>query len=465
MKSFLFSAAAKLGLFVFSIGLGMGSYLMVQKLEAEPEALSREEAPIVLEMGREIVIDAEAHLLARTCNPVDATGDALGIHYILQRDGKLIRVAPEIGGVSTATTYAQLADGATDLAIGFSSLVLHPNFLAKEEPGYGCFYIIVAERAGTGKVGFAPEFGSGEHHQDVLYEYTVEDPLLTEFRGTRRELMRFRQPGKENNLRGLAFDPRGLLYLGVGDGAAAEVGRNSPSRNASSLANAYGKILRIDPVGRDSGNGAYGIPDGNPFRLVSGALPELWVFGLRAPHSLAYDPFRRGLCIAERGASQREKINVSLVGGEHFGWDIAEAPGKLGRAARAQLAGIVTAPEVELDLRAGLVAPTAGSLVYRGESFPSLAGAIIFASHDGQLLAKRSGTSVGDGGQSIARIETGSRGGERYTALRPGPRGEMLLLCDDGRVLEMRKGASLGNGASKRRSLYCGNAATAADHG
>lgn len=404
-----------------------------------------------------IVLDAEPHLLAGTVDPVDAAGDALGIYYILQANGEIVRVAPGLDGGHTGAFYASLADGRTERSVGFSSFALHPDFLMQGEPGCGRFYVVVAEKAGAGEVDFLPEFGAGEHHQDVLYEYTVEDPLLSEFRGTRRELMRFRQPGPDHNVRGLAFDPRGNLYLGVGDGAVEEIGRNSPSRNASSLGNAYGKVLRIDPVGSDSSNGQYGIPDGNPFRLVTGALPELWVFGLRAPSNLSYDPFGRGLCIAERARPDREEINFSFRGGEHFGWDIGENPGKLNRSARARLAEVVTAPVVSLDLASGWLARTSGGMVYRGESFPSLAGALLFASRDGQLLALRSGSGVaeGAGADRLAKVDLGRFAERRFSALRSGPSGELLILCEDGQVFEMRKGASLGTGGTNQRTLFC----------
>ncbi len=456
MNRLLLSLAAKLGLFTISLGMGMVAYLIVHDGDASADPGARTvSATSASQLGPRVVVDAEAHLLARVDSPVDAAGDAFGIFYILQADGRVVRVAPEVGGGGSATPYANFGDGRTEPELGFSGLVLHPNFLMKDQPGCGRFYVLAAEVAGAGPVDFLPEFGGGhEHHQDVLYEYTVEDPLLPEFRGTRRELMRLSQPGPEHNARGLAFDPAGLLYLGVGDGAAGEIGRESPSRNASSLTSAYGKVLRIDPLGRNSANGQYGIPDGNPFRLVSGALPELWVFGLRAPESLSYDPFLRSLCIAERANPIREEINLSRFGGEHFGWDIGEDSSKLSRAARTRLAEIVTAPAVALDLHAGLCARTSGSVVYRGENFPSLAGTLLCASHDGQILALRSGEAESAPAR-LARVELGHLGGQRFSGLRAGPRGELVLLCEDGRVFEMRKAASLGTGSAKQRSLFC----------
>ena len=211
------------------------------------------------------------------------------------------------------------------------------------------------------------EHGGGtEHHQDVVYEYTVADPLLTAFRGERREVMRFSQPGPENNLNSLVFDHLGLLYLGVGDGDTGAAGEGQPSRNASTLSTAFGKILRIDPVGRSSANGRYSIPDGNPFRLVTEALPELWAFGLRSPRNLSFDLFNRTLCISETGANGSDEINLSVIGGEHFGWDLDQDFPKMSIAMQTQVAGIVTPPVVSLNRETSPVARNTGSLVYRG---------------------------------------------------------------------------------------------------
>jgi len=457
MKRWILPIAAKLGLIGASLGLGVFSYLFAHDLGLDVGTLSpaKEVFDPVSFFGSEVVVDAEPQLLAKVESPVDADGDALGVYYLLQADGDLVRVASTASGGSEATRYASLADDRTDTAIGFSNLALHPNFLMKSEPGYGCFYVIASELRGSALVDFSPEFGGGqEHHQDVLYEYAVEDPLLTEFRGTRRELMRLSQPGADHNVRGLAFDPSGQLYVGVGDGAFAEAGNHSPSRNASSLMNVYGKVLRIDPLGRNSANGQYGIPGSNPFCLVSEALPELWVFGLRSPQSLSYDPIQQTLCIAENAGNGRDEVNLSLYGGEHYGWDISENTDRLGRTARARISEVVTGPAVSLDRLAKSVARTSGSVIYRGEQFPSLAGNLLIASHDGQLLALRPG-DVGTGVPRLAKVNLSRFGNPRFTSLRQGPRGEVILLCEGGEVFEMRKNAALGTGNSNQRALFC----------
>ena len=166
------------------------------------------------------------------------------------------------------------------------------------------------------------------------------------------------------------------------------------------------------------------------------------------------DPFHRSLYIAESGINGKEEINISPLGGEHFGWDLGEDTAKMSLSMKAQLAEIVTPPSVSLNLRAGLLARTTGSVVYRGENFPSLAGKILFASHDGQLVAANSGTDS-ESASRFSRVEIGSLSQECFTALRTGSRGELVILCENGNVFEMRKGTSVGSGGSKHRSLFC----------
>lgn len=459
MKINLTAALTRLSLFSLALAAGFVSYFVVEELEAGSTADSlANPARLPIRYQEDLVLDAEAHLLARAISPVDLTGDTFGIFYILQQDGKVLRVAPAVDGGTSATTYAELADVGSEREIGFSSFGIHPGFLDKKSPGYGRFYVVTAEKSGSGTADFIPAFGGGnEHHQDVVYEYTVEDPLLSAFRGTRREIMRLSQPGPENNLSSLTFDHLGLLYLGVGDGAAGKPGEGRPSRNASILSTAFGKILRIDPLGDNSANGRYGIPEGNPFRLVTEALPELWAFGLRSPRNLTFDPFHRTLCITEKGARGNDEINLSVIGGEHFGWDLDESAPKMSPAMRRQLAEITTPPLLILDQRQQSLAystPATGSLVYRGENFPTLAGRVVFASHDGHLVTARK-NSIDTPAVELSRLRVPRLHEAKFTALRTGPRGELVVLCEDGNVYEFRKGASLGTGGSKSRGLFC----------
>ncbi len=58
----------------------------------------------------------------------------------------------------------------------------------------------------------------------------------------------FSEPGDDNY---------GLLYIGSADGGSG----GDPLNLSLDLSSNFGKILRIDPLGSDSDNGQYGIPD------------------------------------------------------------------------------------------------------------------------------------------------------------------------------------------------------------
>jgi len=452
MTVFFVSLARKIIFLTLSIGLGVAGFLVAQHWDTSSGPSNLSLASTAQLPRTAMAFDAEPLLLTRAESPVDLGGDAIGVTYILEKGGDILRVSPSIEGDSEVTEYTSLGGPKVDSTIGFSAIAFHPHFLVRGLPGYGKFYVVVAEKARSGEADFVPEFGNaGEHHQDVLYELATNSPLSAEFDGRKREVMRFSQPGPANNLRSLVFDLTGALYLGVGDGASENVGRNSPSRNSSSLTSAFGKVLRIDPTAGNSKSGRYGIPDSNPFRLVSEALPELWAFGLRAPHSMSFDPFQRSLCIGEVGVSGIDEINISTFGGEHFGWDLTENRNFFNAALSSQLKEIVTSPLLSLDRNHGLAGRSIGNVIYRGENFPSLAGRVIVASDDGQLIALDRNVDK----EELAVLEVSGLDGKEFTALRTGPTGELVVLCSDGSVFEMRKTGVAGSSKKKRKRLYC----------
>lgn len=452
MTSLLFSLFSKLSLFVVSAGVGMVAYFLFAGTDSNGAGSEIKLGAInIPSIETRMQLPMEPSLLARTQSPVDISGDAYGVLYVLQQDGKVVRVGNEGSTLSVSTQYADLSDERTETTIGHSAIAFHPEFLVRESLGFGKFYVIVAEKAQSGMPDFIPQFGFGpEHHQDVVYEYQTEFPLASNFKGTRREVMRFSQPGKEHNVTSMSFDPLGYLYLAVGDGAAAKVEGRSPSKNASSLSNAYGKILRIEPNGRNSVNGKYGVPKTNPFLLVTEAMPELWAFGLRAPRNLSFDPFHRNLCIGESSDSGQDKVNVSGYGGEHFGWDLLHGKGMFSLVSNAQIAEAVTGPIFSINRNSQTVGGNAGNVVYRGENFPSLAGRLIVASESGELIV-----SQPENGGQISLLDLGIVSEKRIRNLCTTPEGELVILCHDGSIYELRKVESTSDGSWKRKPLYC----------
>ncbi len=458
MKHFLARLARNTLLFFVSAALGVAGYGVVSLLTSCQDSAPSIDAGTFLEnraATRVTTFDGKLTRIARTGSPVDLDSDAMGVTYVLEKFGDLKRIGLNADGQSEVGTFARLKTSATDSDLGFSAIAFHPQFLMTDADGFGCFYVVAAEKASSGEADFTPDFGGEtEHHQDVVYEFRTNSPFELKFAGDKREVIRFSQPGAENNLQSIAFDAQGFLYLAVGDGANGGTGEKSVSKNASSLQSAYGKVLRIDPTKRDSTNKQYGIPERNPFSLAPHALAELWAYGLRAPHSLTFDPFSNSICIAEEGLDGTSEINLCTEGAEHFGWDICEGsflyPPKNGN----RIIDGLTPPAVEFSPDSSEKTHT-GSFIYRGERFPTLVGKLVFASSNGQLMA--ASTEEDENGKEIPLqiLDHGSEIDKEIKALRPGAFGEIFVLCADGDVFEIHKTVTAANHRKSRRPLVC----------
>ena len=171
------------------------------------------------------------------------------------------------------------------------------------------------------------------HLESVLVEWTDTNIRNATFEGTAREILRV---GYDRNhpMDDTIFDPLakpgssdyGNLYIGVGDGAQGET--PGPSHIIPQQLNSLlGKILRITPDinlrPKDilSPNGRYRIPstgpDPNPFLNVSGARPEVYAYGLRHPHRLAWDSTSKALLIIDIGLHYWEEIDVAAKGANY----------------------------------------------------------------------------------------------------------------------------------------------------
>ena len=275
--------------------------------------------------------------------------------------------------------YVTGGDDNIAMTEGATSLALHPGFATEGDPGYGKFYTSTIDLSRTGEPDFQSTNTSVLSHY-VLTEWTQEDVSQPRFSGTSRELMRFDEGSPFHNLNHLQFGPDGFLYLAVGED-------NSDSQS-SDLSSVYGKILRIDPLGENSENGMYGIPEDNPFVETEDAAPEVYAYGLRNPWRMAFDRESGALFAFDVGFDSIEEVS-HIEAGLNYGW-----PSKEGSflSAREVLPDLPD-PETGLTLAESmnLVDPIfeldhtdtnsiIGGVVYRGERFPELDGKVIFGS-------------------------------------------------------------------------------------
>lgn len=161
----------------------------------------------------------------------------------------------------------------------------------------------------------------------VVAEYTVDPNTGLIDLGSERELLYVSQPYPNHNGGHLAFGPDGMLYIGFGDGGAAD----DPDREALDLSSPLGKILRIDPAATDDSGREYAVPADNPFAGNDATYQAIWSYGLRNPWRFSFDAATGDLWIADVGQNEFEEINhapatggVDAGKGVNFGWSAFE---------------------------------------------------------------------------------------------------------------------------------------------
>ena len=104
------------------------------------------------------------------------------------------------------------------------------------------------------------------------------------------------------------FGPDGRLYVAVGDSAI--------SSNSQTLANPFGKILRINADGS--------IPADNPFyNTATGKNRAIWALGLRNPYTFGIQPGTGRIFVNDVGEAVWEEIDEIVAGG-NYGWPTCE---------------------------------------------------------------------------------------------------------------------------------------------
>ena len=210
------------------------------------------------------------------------------------------------------------------LATGFGSFAFHPNFQKN-----GLLYTTHVESPGSGK----PDFGYNDSIkvtlQWVLSEWKTENPNAFPFSGKSRELFRINMVGSFHGVQEITFNPLakpgdedyGLLYIGIGDGASVEFGYPFLAHSPEKI---WGSIIRIDPAGKNSANGQYGIPQNNPFAKSKNpnTVREIYANGFRNPHRLTWT--KKGQMLASNIGHHNIEALYMILPGHDYGWPIRE---------------------------------------------------------------------------------------------------------------------------------------------
>lgn len=306
--------------------------------------------------------------------------------FILDQRGKLYKLADQqpIAWLDISKWKPKFINQ-PGLATGFGSFAFHPDFAHN-----GIFYTTHTEEAHTKKADFPLPDTIKQTLQWVLCEWKTPDPLSAAFNGACRELLRIDMVSGIHGVQEIIFNPAskpgdedyGLLYIGVGDGGAVENGYPFLTRHPNNI---WGTIIRINPSGKNSVNGQYGIPAQNPYsnNPDPNTVREIYAAGFRNPNRISWT--RKGLMLSTNiGQAHIEAIDIILKGND-YGWPIREGrfamhPGlemnKLYPLPANDSIFHINYPVAVYDHDEGNA--IAGGFEYTGKNIPSFAGKYLF---------------------------------------------------------------------------------------
>lgn len=227
-----------------------------------------------------------------------------------------------------------------------------------------------------------------------------------------KDLFVVKQPYANHNGGHLAFGPDGRLYVGLGDGGAA----NDPHGYGQSDATLLGKLLAVDVDAPEP-------------------APRVVAKGLRNPWRFAFDRATGDLYIGDVGQNRWESVHVAKAGtleGANFGWSVVEGRHCLREPCSTDGFRL---PVHEYPHAEGC--SITGGYVYRGKAIPELAGSYFFTDYcTGFLRSFRL-----EGGQATdVRDWTGQVGVTPGAAsFGEDPAGELYLLSLAGSVVRIER--------------------------
>jgi glucose/arabinose dehydrogenase len=322
----------------------------------ETDATATAAPPTAVQTPRKLALKP----LFEASRPVYLThaGDGSGRLFIVEKGGA-IRIAQN--GALLDGFYLDIRDRVNSASSerGLLGLAFPPNYAQT-----GFFFVNYTDASGD----------------TVISRFSVsEDPNLAD-PASEFVILELAQPAPNHNGGNLVFGPDGNLWIGTGDGGAA----NDRFGNGQNPGTLLGKMLRID-VTTDPDR-PYLVPTDNPWVQSDwngqDVRDEVWAIGLRNPWRYSFDRETGDLWIADVGQNQYEEVNLvpaGSPGGLNFGWPIMEGTRCFPEGAQCDRSGLEI-PVLDYSHAGGHCSVT-GGYAYRGASLPELAGQYLYGDY------------------------------------------------------------------------------------
>ena len=236
-------------------------------------------------------------------SPVLLVADpAGGTDYVVEQPGRIVRAdgQSEGGGHAVALDIRGSVKFAGEQ--GLLGLAFHPDF----------------DQNGLAFVNYVDTSG-----QTVISQFVVSNGVFDQ--GSEVRVLTVDQPAENHNGGMIAFGPEGFLWIGMGDGGAAD----DVFENGQNFQTLLGSMLRISVPG--SNDAPYEVPELNPYRNGVDGAPEVYWTGLRNPWRFAIDPIAgdsavADVWVADVGQNEIEEISVLRTddGTANLGWPVME---------------------------------------------------------------------------------------------------------------------------------------------
>jgi len=292
--------------------------------------------------------------LKRPLQVVQAPNDDSKL-FLLEQAGRVLVVDRNDRQATRGAEFLDLRERVNDRnnEEGLLSLCFHPDYAKNRR-----FFVY---------------YTADKPRRSVLSRFQASEDFSRGLPETEEVLLEVDQPYWNHNGGTVCFGPDRMLYLGYGDGGAA----NDPHRYGQNMSTLLSKIIRIDADREENGK-LYAIPKDNPFVGVKGARPEIWALGLRNPWRMAFDPKTGELWTGDVGQVAWEEIDIVVKGG-NYGWNLREGAhpfGSQGAATTSTSDGELIDPIAEYGRHEGI--SVTGGAVWRSKIHPSLDGVYVY---------------------------------------------------------------------------------------